>query len=61
MPHDQNQTLSPWSGLTVTNPPKTPEAMDAMLVDLIQRFALQLAAWRGCKLTGIKLEMEPPK
>ncbi|MCB1796156.1 MAG: hypothetical protein KDJ70_17375 [Candidatus Competibacteraceae bacterium] len=61
MPNGQNQPTTPplWSGLTVTNPPTTPEAMDAMLVSLIQQFAMQLAAWRGSKLTGIKLDMEP--
>ncbi len=60
MLHAPNQpALPPWSGITVTNPPKTPEAMDAMLVDLVQQFAAQLAAWRSCKLTGITLDMEP--
>lgn len=63
MPHaqnTQNQVLpSVLSNISVTNMPTTPEAMDAMLVNLVQEFSLQLAAWRGCKLTGIKLEMEP--
>jgi|APTNR8051073442_1049403.scaffolds.fasta_scaffold10661_8 hypothetical protein len=60
MPHDQNQPASPpLSGFTLHNPPRTPEEMDALLISLIQQFAMQLAAWRGGKLTGIKLEMEP--
>ena len=60
MSHNQNQPATPlWSGLTVTNPPTTPEGMDAMLVSLIQQFAMQLAAWRGSKLTDITLKMEP--
>lgn len=60
MPHDQNQPASPpLSGVTVHNPSMPHEAIDALLVSLVQQFAMQLAAWRSCKLTGITLEMEP--
>jgi hypothetical protein len=60
MPHDQNQSSSPpLSGVTVHNPSMPHEAIDALLVSLVQQFAMQLAAWRGSRLTDITLKMEP--
>lgn len=60
MPHAPNQPAStPLSNISMSKMPATPEAVDALLVNLIQQFSAALAEWRGSRLTGITLDMEP--